>query len=159
MRTWKNKAFLVLALYGLAVGVSVYAADPPKKDVPQKDPRKAEAPEPGSPGDTLSPVDARMAYLVYKLLDKDGKIIGADLKRGAKSFYQNCRPCHGEDGMRLNFNPGGSPEFIGIRARKDLPTFWYQMNFGDEDRKMEAYIDEIPVDEMRDIAAFAQTLP
>ena len=36
MRTWKNKAFLVLALYGLAVGVSVYAADPPKKDVPQK---------------------------------------------------------------------------------------------------------------------------
>ena len=100
-----------------------------------------------------------MAYLVYKLLDKDGKIIGADLKRGAKSFYQNCRPCHGEDGMRLNFNPGGSPEFIGIRARKDLPTFWYQMNFGDEDRKMEAYIDEIPVDEMRDIAAFAQTLP
>ena len=91
--------------------------------------------------------------------DKDGKIIGADLKRGAKSFYQNCRPCHGEDGMRLNFNPGGSPEFIGIRARKDLPTFWYQMNFGDEDRKMEAYIDEIPVDEMRDIAAFAQTLP
>lgn len=159
MRTWKNKAFLVLALYGLAVGVSVYAADSPKKDVPKKNPGKAEAPEPGSPGDTLTPVDARMAYLVYKLLDKDGKIIGADLKRGAKSFYQNCRPCHGEDGMRLNFNPGGSPEFIGIRARKDLPTFWYQMNFGDEDRKMEAYIDEIPVDEMRDIAAFAQTLP
>ena len=159
MRTWKNKAFWALTLYGLAVGVSVYAADPPKKDVPKKEPRKAEAPEPGSPGDTLTPVDARMAYLVYKLLDKDGKIIGADLKRGAKSFYQNCRPCHGEDGMRLNFNPGGSPEFIGIRARKDLPTFWYQMNFGDEDRKMEAYIDEIPVDEMRDIAAFAQTLP
>ena len=33
------------------------------------------------------------------------------------------------------------------------------MNFGDEDRNMEAYIDEISVDEMRDIAAYAQTLP
>lgn len=155
MNTWKNKAFIALTLYGIALGATVVAAASPKEPV-KTAPVK---PEPGSPGDTLTPVDARMAYLVYKLLDKDGKIIGADLKRGAKSFYQNCRPCHGEDGMRINFNPGGQPEYIGIRARKDLPTFWYQMNFGDEDRKMEAYIDEIPVDEMRDIAAYAQTLP
>ena len=159
MRIWQNKAFFALTLYGIILGASVYAAAPPKKNPPQKDPCQAEAPEPGSPGDTLTREDARMAYLVYKLLDKDGNIIGADLARGAKSFYQNCRPCHGEDGMRVNFNPGGIPEFIGIRARRDLPTFWYQMNFGDEDRKMEAYIDEIPVDEMRDIAAFARTLP
>ncbi len=117
------------------------------------------APEPGSPGDTLTREDKRMAYLVYKLLDKKGKIKGANIKRGAKLFYQNCRPCHGEDGHRINFNPMGEPAFIGQRARNDMPTFWYQMNFGDEDRNMEAYYDELTLDEMKDIAGYAQTLP
>ncbi len=123
-------------------------------NAPDKD-----APEPGSPGDTLTREDKRMAYLVYKLLDKNGKIKGANLKRGAKLFYQNCRPCHGEDGMRVNVNPSGRPIYIGQRAREDMPTFWYQMNFGDEDRNMEAYYDEITLDEMKDIAGYAQTLP
>ena len=118
-----------------------------------------DAPEPGSPGDTLTREDKRMAYLVYKLLDKKGKIKGANIKRGAKLFYQNCRPCHGEDGHRINFNPMGDPAFIGQRARNDMPTFWYQMNFGDEDRNMEAYYDELTLDEMKDIAGYAQTLP
>ena len=54
-----------------------------------KDALSKDAPEPGSPGDTLTREDARMAYLVYKLLDKKGKIKGANLKRGAKLFYQN----------------------------------------------------------------------
>ena len=155
MRISSSKTIIALTLYGLALGASICTAGPsaaPSKDVQEK-------PAPGSPGDTLTREDARMAYLVYKLLDKDGKIIGADIKRGAKLFYQNCRPCHGEDGRRITFNQGRGPEFIGNKARDDLPTFWYQMNFGDEDRNMEAYIDEIAVDEMRDIAAYAQTLP
>lgn len=167
MRTWYSKALLGLTLYGLVLGASIVLAEPS----PATNNATASAavnnaaainnaPEPGSPGDTLTREDARMAYLVYKLLDKDGNIIGADVKRGAKLFYQNCRPCHGEDGRRVNFNPGGkSAEYIGVRARKDLPTFWYQMNFGDSIRGMEPYIDEIELDEMRDIAAFAQTLP
>ena len=127
-------------------------------NAPAKDVSK-DAPEPGSPGDTLTREDKRMAYLVYKLLDKKGKIKGANIKRGAKLFYQNCRPCHGEDGHRINFNPMGDPAFIGQRARNDMPTFWYQMNFGDEDRNMEAYYDELTLDEMKDIAGYAQTLP
>ena len=136
---------LCLAGYGLVFGDPAPAGD---------------APEPGSPGDTLTREDKRMAYLVYKLLDKDGKIKGANLERGEKLFYQNCRGCHNLDGRRVNFTPmEAKPTYLGQRAREDMPTFWYQMNFGDEDRKMEAYIDEIPVDEMRDIAAFAQTLP
>lgn len=155
MRISSNKAIIALTLYGLVLGASICTAGPaaaPSKEAPAK-------PVAGSPGDTLTREDARMAYLVYKLLDKNGKIIGADITRGAKLYYQNCRPCHGEDGMRINFDPGKDPAFIGSRARDDLPTFWYQMNFGDEDRNMEAYIDEISVDEMRDIAAYAQTLP
>lgn len=122
-------------------------------------PTETSAPAPGSEGDTLTVVDKRMAYLVYKLIDKDGKIKGADIKRGEKLFYQNCRPCHGEDGHRINFTPGQGATFIGQRARYDMPTFWYQMNFGDEERNMEAYYDEITLDEMTDIAGYAQTLP
>jgi len=131
----------------------------PVVNAPAKDAPAVNAPEPGSPGDTLTREDKRMAYLVYKLLDKKGKIKGANLNRGAKLFYQNCRPCHGEDGHRINFNPMGDPAFIGQRARNDMPTFWYQMNFGDEDRNMEAYYDELTLDEMKDIAGYAQTLP
>lgn len=131
----------------------------PAKDAAKDAAQAVNAPEPGSPGDTLTREDKRMAYLVYKLLDKNGKIKGANLKRGAKLFYQNCRPCHGEDGMRVNVNPSGRPIYIGQRAREDMPTFWYQMNFGDEDRNMEAYYDEITLDEMKDIAGYAQTLP
>ena len=144
-------AGLLAALYGAAIGI---AADTPPAGVAQA----VNAPEPGSPGDTLTREDKRMAYLVYKLLDKKGKIKGANLKRGAKLFYQNCRPCHGEDGHRINFNPMGEAAFIGQRARDDMPTFWYEMNFGDEDRRMEAYYDEITLDEMKDIAGYAQTL-
>jgi cytochrome c553 len=135
------------------------AVNAPDKDAAKDAAPVVNAPEPGSPGDTLTREDKRMAYLVYKLLDKNGKIKGANLKRGAKLFYQNCRPCHGEDGMRVNVNPSGRPIYIGQRAREDMPTFWYQMNFGDEDRNMEAYYDEITLDEMKDIAGYAQTLP
>lgn len=139
-------SIFALATYGFLLGVNAIA-------------QTEEKPIPGSEADTLTREDARMAYLVYKVMGKDGKIKGANLERGATLFYQNCRPCHGEDGRRVNVNPFGRPIYIGQRAREDMPTFWYQMNFGDEGRSMEAYIDEIPLDEMIDIAGFAQTLP
>ncbi|WP_295680885.1 hypothetical protein [uncultured Fibrobacter sp.] len=161
---------LQLLVYGTLLGLAAasVASPPPQKEPTSRESAKAgrtasaakaEAPAPGSEGDTLTIEDKRMAYLVYKLLDKDGKIKGADIKRGAKLFYQNCRPCHGEDGHRINFTPGSGGTFIGQRARNDMPTFWHQMNFGDEERNMQAYYDEIPLDEMVDIAGYAQTLP
>jgi mono/diheme cytochrome c family protein len=154
---------LQLLVYGTLLGLAAASvASPPQKEPPpnkKAEATKAEAPSPGSEGDTLTIEDKRMAYLVYKLLDKDGKIKGADIKRGEKLFYQNCRPCHGEDGHRINFTPGQGATFIGQRARNDMPTFWHQMNFGDEERNMQAYYDEIPLDEMIDIAGYAQTLP
>lgn len=117
-------------------------------------------PEPGSEGDTLTREDARMAYLVYKLLDKDGKIKGANLKKGKKLFYENCRHCHDADGRRINFTPEEDrASYIGDRAREEMPTFWYQVNFGDDERGMEAYIDEFSLEEITDIAGYAQTLP
>ena len=65
----------ILAAYGLLLGVSAFAeSDSAAEQKP------ALQPEPGSPGDTLTREDARMALLVYKLLDKDGKIKGATRK-------------------------------------------------------------------------------
>lgn len=119
-----------------------------------------ETPEPGSPGDTLTVEDKRMAYLVYNLLDSNGIIIGADLVRGEKLFMRNCRPCHGDDGRRMNLSGDmRRPRYIGTTAHDDAPTFWFMMNFGDSVRGMLPYIEEIPLDEMVDIAGFAQTLP
>jgi hypothetical protein len=147
--------FLVAA-YGLLLGVSAFAGS----DKPTENSPALQKPEPGSPGDTLTREDARMALLVYKLLDKDGKIKGANLKRGEKLFMQNCKPCHGDDGHRFNFsNFNEPPAFIGDRARKEMPTFWYQLNFGDDDRGMQAYIDEFPLQDLIDIAGYAQTMP
>ena len=70
-------AGLLAALYGAAIGI---AADTPPAGVAQAKSQVTDAaqavnaPEPGSPGDTLTREDKRMAYLVYKLLDKKGKI-------------------------------------------------------------------------------------
>lgn len=150
---------LPLLVYGSLLGIAAASAATPPKETPKEAQKEQVAPAPGSEGDTLTIEDKRMAYLVYKLLDKDGKIKGADIKRGEKLFYQNCRPCHGEDGHRINFTPGQGGTFIGQRARNDMPTFWHQMNFGDDERNMQAYYDEIPLDEMIDIAGYAQTLP
>ncbi len=150
--------FFLVAAYGLLLGTSAVAGDDAAR--PQDEKPVATMPEPGSPGDTLTREDARMALLVYKLLDSDGKIKGANIERGEKLFYQNCRPCHGNDGMRFNFaRYDEPPAFIGQRAREEMPTFWYQVNFGDEERGMEAYIDEFTLQELIDIAGFAQTLP
>lgn len=154
---------LALASYAFLLGVSAFAQtsqeNPAAKENPAREDLSKMAPAPGSQGDTLTREDARMALLVYKLLDTNGKIKGANLERGAKLFYQNCRPCHGEDGRRVNFEPMGKPAYIGQRAREEMPTFWHQMNFGDEERGMEPYIDEIPLEDMIDIAGYAQTLP
>lgn len=154
-----SAGLLALAAYGMLLGVSAFAGDTAAK--PQDEKTVAtQKPEPGSPGDTLTREDARMALLVYKLLDKDGKIKGANIEHGKKLFMQNCRPCHGDDGRRFNFAPYYEPPaYIGQRARNDMPTFWYQINFGDDDRGMQAYIDEFPLQDLVDIAGFAQTLP
>jgi len=154
--------FTLLAVYGLLLGISTIPVlaesdgpNPKDETLPQ-----VGTPAPGSEGDTLTREDARMALLVYKLLGPDGKIKGANIQRGEKLFSQNCKACHGENGHRLNFahDYRKSPIFLGDRARDDMPTFWYNVNFGDEDRNMSPFIDELELDELIDIAGYAQTL-
>lgn len=159
-RKWKQfvrrGCILALLAYSIMLGVSAFA------DNVTKDERSPsiQKPAPGSEGDTLTREDARMALLVYKILDKNGNIQGANLEKGKKLFLQNCRPCHGDDGRRLNFALlTEAPIYMGQRAREDMPTFWHQVNFGDEERSMQAYIDEFTLQELIDIAGFAQTLP
>lgn len=140
-------AFTAILVYMGFLGLDVWAED-------------LDRPAPGSIGDTLTREDARMAYLVYRLLDEKGKIRGANFERGRELFLKNCKACHGDDGRRVNFSRDArNPSFIGTRAANDIPTFWYMMNFGDEKRGMLPYFDEIELKDMIDIAGFAQTLP
>ena len=111
-----STGILALAAYGMLLGASAFA----ENGKPAETKSAVQKPEPGSPGDTLTREDARMALLVYKLLDKDGKIKGANIERGKKLFMQNCRPCHGDDGRRFNFSLYyEKPAFIGDRARRN----------------------------------------
>ncbi len=145
---WKKLACSAPVFYAVLIGLDFCIGE------------TSEKPAPGSAGDTLSVVDKRMAYLVYNLLDSNGIIMGADLERGEKLFMRNCRPCHGDDGRRMNLSGDmWHPRYIGSTAHDEAPTFWYMMNFGDSVRGMLPYIDEIPLNEMIDIAGFAQTLP
>ncbi|MBP5247938.1 MAG: hypothetical protein J6Z31_08805 [Fibrobacter sp.] len=145
---WKKFVCAAPVLYGVAIGVDLCLGDSSEKVLP------------GSAADTLTLVDKRMAYLVYNLLDSNGMIVGADLQRGEDLFMRNCRPCHGDDGRRMNLSHDmWHPRYIGTTAHDEAPTFWYMMNFGDSARGMLPYIDEIPLSEMIDIAGFAQTLP
>lgn len=146
-----------LAAYALLLGVSAFADDSANDSAIVN--ASINAPAPGSEGDTLTREDARMALLIYKLLDKNGKLKGANISRGKELYYENCKACHGEDGRRLNFGNYTSFIYLGDRAREEIPTFWYQMNFGDENRDMQPYIDELSVEEMVDILGFTQTLP
>ena len=152
-KIWMYSAFIVLNAFFL--GNTVFANDSTKKIDEVK-----EKPAPGSKADTLTREDARMAYLIYNLLDENKKIKGADLKRGEELFYMNCGACHGNDGRRFNFTPNQrKATYLGATARNEMPTFWYLMNFGDKKRGMLAYIDEFSLQELVDIAGFAQTLP
>ncbi len=144
---WKKMASAVPILYAVALLADLGLGD-------------VETPEPGSVADTLTREDRRMAYLVYRLLDSAGNLVGADTVRGERLFMRNCRPCHGDDGRRMNLSHDmWHPRYIGSTAHDELPTFWFMMNFGDDERGMLPYYDEIPLDEMVDIAGFAQTLP
>lgn len=154
---------VILAAYGAMLSLSalpVFADSDNARDSLNSTPAPS-GPAPGSEGDTLTRVDARMALLVYKLLGPDGKLTGANTARGEQLFLQNCRACHGTDGRRLNFahDYRKSPIYLGDRARNDMPTFWYFVNFGDDGRDMAAYIDELTLDELIDIAGYVQTLP
>lgn len=150
-----NKKKIVSAALGgylCLMGLSVFAGEPAKSGLP--------APKPGSCADTLTAEDKRMAYLVCQLLGPDGKIDGADIERGRRLFLKNCQACHGDDGMRTNLSGDFfHPVYLGKRAVEDMPTFWYQMNFGDSIRGMTAYYNELELQDMVDIAGFAQTLP
>ena len=130
-KTWKKFLCTAPILYGVALGVDLCLGGAP------------EVPEPGSAADTLTIVDKRMAHLVYNLLDSNGMIRGADLVRGEKLFMRNCRPCHGDDGRRMNLSGNmWQPRYIGTSAHDEAPTFWYMMNFGDSVRGMLPYYDE-----------------
>lgn len=111
------------------------------------------------PPATVQKRTARMEKLYAAMDDSLARFLKPDLVNGKKQFLDNCFACHGADGRRVNFNPGGVPRYLGTTAKNDIEVFWAMVNFGDPDRGMEPFQDEIPLQDLLDIAAFARTLP
>lgn len=100
---------------------------------------------------------ARLAeYSNY--MSQDGSVEG-DPGKGQNMYSQMCKDCHGEDGRDENFAEGGLAKYLGTSADEDGLAFFEITNFGDGERKMPGFYDDLTLEQLIDIQAYAQTLP
>jgi mono/diheme cytochrome c family protein len=90
-------------------------------------------------------------------LRPDGTI-EADVGRGKAVYQMNCVPCHGEQGDKLNSGTQDNPRYLQHKAISDPEGFFRLTNFGDKERNMLAYHDEIELTDLVAVTAYVQTL-
>ena len=81
-----------------------------------------------------------------------------DPGRGANYFQTICAVCHGFDGKAINFKTQEKPEYVGTVASHNPWEFLHKVRFGQPGVPMISLIT-LPVTDLVDILAFAQTLP
>ena len=106
-----------------------------------------------SAADKQARMDELGAYL-----NAPGSVSG-DASKGENSFAQMCEECHGEDGREQNFGEDASPEYVGSSAINDPGAVFEIINFGDGERKMPGFYDDLSLEQLINILAYAQTLP
>ena len=91
-------------------------------------------------------------------IDRATKAARGDAQRGASAYQTICAVCHGFDGKAINFHDEAKPEFIGTIAKKNPWEFMHKARFGQPGIPMISLIT-LPVQDVADILAYAQTLP
>ena len=76
---------------------------------------------------------------------------------GERAFYQHCRTCHGDDGMRIDFGTPGHPKYLAQSARLDLLRFFRIVNFGSG--RMGGFFNDIALQDLVDLTGYSMTLP
>lgn len=90
---------------------------------------------------------------------KPNGTINADLELGKETFLVNCAPCHGSDGKRLQLGTQQNPRTLGNTAYNSPETFFLMASFGESEREMVAYYEELSKEELIAVTAYAQSLP
>ncbi|WP_162458188.1 cytochrome c [Mesorhizobium tianshanense] len=95
---------------------------------------------------------------VDQYIDRKTKAARGNAGRGA-GFYQNiCAVCHGFDGKTMNFGDDAAPEFVGTVAADNPWEALHKIRFGQPGVGMVA-LGVLPIQDLVDILAYAQTLP
>jgi len=92
------------------------------------------------------------------LIMPNGYVVG-ETASGQLLYNDECEDCHGKKGRNENFGDRNAPVYIGTSAKNDPITFFEVTNFGDAERRMPGYYDEMTLEQIVDTLAFAQTLP
>jgi len=91
------------------------------------------------------------------LIKPNGYVVG-DRNSGQQLYSEECEVCHGKKGRDQNFGDRDTPEYIGTSANNDPMAFFEMTNFGDLERKMPGYYDELTLEQIVDVLAYSQTL-
>ena len=107
----------------------------------------------------VTPVDrqARMDE-ASSLIMPNGYVVGEKVS-GQQLYTEECEDCHGKKGRNENFGDRNAPAYIGTSANNYPIEFFEITNFGDAERKMPGYYDDITLEQIVDTLAYAQTLP
>lgn len=95
-------------------------------------------------------------------IDADKQIVGADVAHGESLFASTCVACHGADGTTLNFGGDDDPEYVGTIAQDNPWEFFHKVRFGQPASNPpmpSAIASGWSLEDVRDVAAYAQTLP
>ncbi len=87
----------------------------------------------------------------------DNSIEGGNIENGKQIYLDKCQDCHGESGEITDSNADDSPTRLGQIAVDDPRRFFEVTNFNFRD--MPGYYNDLSLQELIDVMAFAQTLP
>lgn len=91
---------------------------------------------------------------------EDKTIIGGDTDNGSMLYGNTCSTCHGTDGTLLNFGDADEPEYLGTIAVDNPWEFFHKVKYGQPGTEMpNADDNDLSLEDIRDIAAYGQTLP
>lgn len=97
-----------------------------------------------------------------QFVDSDTKAVDGDTDAGEELYQGTCASCHGTDGRTLNFGDDEDPEYLGTLALDNPWETFHKARFGHpgSDPVMPSTIDlGWTLEQVRDVVAFAQTLP
>ncbi|MGZ8753943.1 MAG: c-type cytochrome, partial [Acidimicrobiia bacterium] len=95
------------------------------------------------------------------MIGDDKLAIGGDTAHGEELFAL-CSSCHDADGTKLNFGSDDEPEYVGTIATDNPWEFFHKVRNGQPGSSPEmpsAIASGWTLEDVRDVLAYAQTLP